>query len=1374
MSKKTKRLILSGIALLAVLLCAFLLLRPGDTDKVKQEELIRNGAFSEVDGEGLPISWYTDAYVFSGCTDYDMQDGAAHIVNHYPNDARFAQEVTVSPGSYYCLKGLIKADTEGGMGANLSVADVYAFSDCVYDTNGEWQEVTLYGETGDKQTRLTVFVRLGGYGGESQGEAWFKNISLRQVEAVPEGEVCLPFYAQSAPIQEITEPSQIAGGWTLAICCVLYTAAFVLLLFFLRRRKPLPSVRGVRDSSLVYFILILLLGLGLRVLVALKVPGYDVDIGCFSAWANDLARRGPARFYSEGFCDYPPGYLLLLWPLGLLGRLTGDTTEFMVKLLPILSDLILCVLLYREGRRRADARTALAAAMFYALNPLILCTGAAWGQSDSTMALLLLITVLCAMRGSWKAALPVYVLSVLVKPQALMFGPLGLMALAMHVFRAWKAPEKRKALLTDAGIGLALSLLIALITELLFQGNQQFGWLLRLYANTMGEYAYATVNACNLYFLLGQNWGSMDGRTPSLLLTLGVWALCAAPALLVYRGQIADAFRTKAGKKPPVSREDRLGFLLTIILSVLLLLIPVTCAMAGCYTYQVLSWAAIGFAIAIAAVHLLLSGSMENLPLLGAGMLMAIFTCGSMMHERYLFPVAALLLVSYFSKKDKRILYLALAVTLAGFLNVGCVLDRNIRIGGSAGHLDAPEYAIQSDLAFLEYLSSVVTCLSAFCAMYLSLHLSRRDAVPVPLGEEAPNRNRYTSNIATWPLPVDEPVPRMRKQDWLVMLGCTALYAVLAFWNLGATKAPQTAFVSADFEEQVVLDLGAERDFRMFYYGGIHDYDQEFTVDISTDGETWDDCYALNILIGDCFKWQRLDAFSQAPQHGRYVRLTAANYRLTIFETVFKDAETGEPIQASILSDSAVNDTAMYLIDEPDSMAGSLPNWYNSMYFDEIYHARTAYEHLHGMRPYETTHPPLGKVLMSFAVSVFGMTPFGWRFAGALAGVLMLPAMYLMGKLLIRRRWGGFAAMTLMLLDCMHYTQTRLATIDSFVVLFILWSVYFMLRWFRLDLFGRPLWKSLGLLMLSGIFFGLSIASKWTGCYNGVGLAVLFFWGFGRRIRQINAAKKVPQEERTASQRNAADKGGKLLSVTVASCFLFFIFIPLTIYYLSYIPYFRYNGGVTVRKVIEAAVGPYFTDGYVGGMLGYHSTPGLGMDHPYYSPWYEWPVIAKPMWYFSVLYRGGSGEVSLMAMGNPVVWWTGLAGVLGTMYFLVRRHIHTVDGLSATLVSVWRDDPRYTILLVCFFAQYLPWMLVPRGTYIYHYFPSVPFIILCALLCLDRIGNRHEKQARIAVIVLLSLALVCFILLFPYASGITTPRWWMQAVKDIFPMPLHY
>lgn len=44
--------------------------------------------------------------------------------------------------------------------------------------------------------------------------------------------------------------------------------------------------------------------------------------------------------------------------------------------------------------------------------------------------------------------------------------------------------------------------------------------------------------------------------------------------------------------------------------------------------------------------------------------------------------------------------------------------------------------------------------------------------------------------------------------------------------------------------------------------------------------------------------------------------------------------------------------------------------------FDEVYHGRTAYEFLHKLTTYETTHPHLGKILISFGIIAFGMNRF--------------------------------------------------------------------------------------------------------------------------------------------------------------------------------------------------------------------------------------------------------------------------------------------------------------------------------------------------------------------------------------------------------------
>ena len=181
--------------LLCIALCCCLLLFSAALAENADENLLYNGSFEILDGDGLPDGWYTDQYnQQEGYTNFsvltgDAQEGqhSVQIENLGDNDARFAQRVEVEPDSLYCLSGYIRAEgiPDSGLGANLSVEGLYVFSESVYDTAGTWQYVELYGETGPEQTEVTIFARLGGYSGESRGTAAFDNLSLRQVNIVP-------------------------------------------------------------------------------------------------------------------------------------------------------------------------------------------------------------------------------------------------------------------------------------------------------------------------------------------------------------------------------------------------------------------------------------------------------------------------------------------------------------------------------------------------------------------------------------------------------------------------------------------------------------------------------------------------------------------------------------------------------------------------------------------------------------------------------------------------------------------------------------------------------------------------------------------------------------------------------------------------------------------------------------------------------------------------------------------------------------------------------------------------------------------------------------------------------------------------------------
>ena len=147
---------------------------------------------------------------------------------------------------------------------------------------------------------------------------------------------------------------------------------------------------------------------------------------------------------------------------------------------------------------------------------------------------------------------------------------------------------------------------------------------------------------------------------------------------------------------------------------------------------------------------------------------------------------------------------------------------------------------------------------------------------------------------------------------------------------------------------------------------------------------------------------------------------------------------------------------ALCLVDEQDTVPEE-PSYFNGMIFDEIYHARTAYENIHNMSVYEWTHPPLGKLIIALGILIFGMKPFGWRIMGALFGVAMVPLMYVFAKRIFKRTDFAFITAGLWAFDCMHFTQTRIATIDVYGVFFILLMFFFMYEYVRQDYFAAPL-----------------------------------------------------------------------------------------------------------------------------------------------------------------------------------------------------------------------------------------------------------------------------------------------------------------------------
>lgn len=522
---------------------------------------------------------------------------------------------------------------------------------------------------------------------------------------------------------------------------------------------------------------------------------------------------------------------------------------------------------------------------------------------------------------------------------------------------------------------------------------------------------------------------------------------------------------------------------------------------------------------------------------------------------------------------------------------------------------------------------------------------------------------------------------RLDRRDAVLMAGISLAYALVAFWNLGNTHSPESFVNMENNSVTVELGQGSAESLMLFSGVGIGEY----TIEYAPDGENFQPLTSFRQSHAEVLKWNEVP-LEQSLSSGRLRVTGSGNVWLGEVAALNGAGET-----LPLHSEEAA------LTDE-QNLCPREQTFMNSSYFDEIYHARTAWEHLNGVYPYEITHPPLGKIIISWGIALFGMTPFGWRFSGTFFGVLMLPLMYVFLKKLFGSRTVSAAGTLVFAADFMHFVQTRIATIDTYAVFFILLMYLFMYLFFTEH--------RLRDLALSGLFFGLGAASKWTCLYAGAGLALIWAWYWVKNARL----------------------GPKAFLNNCGFCLVFFVLLPCGIYYLAYLPYGRASGcalfsGEYLQMVLD-------NQEY---MFNYHS--GVVATHPYSSRWYQWILDIRPILYY-LQYLPDGTRSSFGAFVNPALCWGGFMALFVLLYLALAR----------------RDETAAFILLG-YLAQLVPWMFVSRLTFEYHYFPCTVFLVLAmgyvfSIFCQN---GRHGRRC-VWGFALGSLAL--FALFYPALSGL--------------------
>ncbi|MFC2155316.1 phospholipid carrier-dependent glycosyltransferase [Acidobacteriota bacterium] len=556
--------------------------------------------------------------------------------------------------------------------------------------------------------------------------------------------------------------------------------------------------------------------------------------------------------------------------------------------------------------------------------------------------------------------------------------------------------------------------------------------------------------------------------------------------------------------------------------------------------------------------------------------------------------------------------------------------------------------------------------------------------------------------------------------DYILCGTLTFVYAIIAFINLGSLNVPQTYWQPNQRNESFYVNLGDVKQVeRLNYHFGLGK--GSYKIEFSEDSQHW----SGRKMIEQATQHEHVEwRFIMLNRKARYVRITALRPGVMLNEIGIFERGSRRPlpivsIERSATAAALTRGKPASVFDEQETVA-YYPDFLTGMYFDEVYHARTAYEHLLRLEPTETTHPPLGKVIISAGIALFGMNPFGWRFMGTLFGILMIPIMYAFGLRVFRKTRYAFIAAFLMTFDFMHFTQTRIATIDSFALLFIILMYYFMLKYVSMDIYRDSLKRTLPPLFLSGLFFGLGAACKWITLYGGVGLALIFFTSLYLRFHEYKKSEYAPPPHPHYR-----------VFITLGLCILFFIIIPLITYTLSYIPFMMVPGpGHELGDVADYQVHMY----------DYHSK--LKETHPFSSQWWQWPIMKTPAWYYNGEHNLPEGKTSsIAAFGNPAIWWIGIIAVLASLITVLKN----------------RCGPML-VILTGFACQYLIWAVSPRDcTFIYHFFGALPFMILCITYMIKYLEEKFPKSKPVVYGYLL-FVFILFVMFYPILSGMVVSK----------------
>ncbi|MGH7918832.1 MAG: phospholipid carrier-dependent glycosyltransferase, partial [Candidatus Dormibacteraceae bacterium] len=402
---------------------------------------------------------------------------------------------------------------------------------------------------------------------------------------------------------------------------------------------------------------------------------------------------------------------------------------------------------------------------------------------------------------------------------------------------------------------------------------------------------------------------------------------------------------------------------------------------------------------------------------------------------------------------------------------------------------------------------------------------------------------------------------------------------------------------------------------------------------------------------------------------------------------------------------------------------------------------------------YFDPEPPIAKFVIAGGVWLYGFyrhdlrgepgTPtslgfntFGWRLGVCVVGSLAIGLLYFLALQLWRNRWFAIAAAFFACFDGMFLVESRIGVIDVVPATFQILA----LALFLVHLRARTPRDSILMLGLTGAALGLGFASKWTAL---AALGIVAFFLVARPLAARIGRVQIGQWGWEVPDRPLpGGVSGRLY--WPAFCVLVFA-LPCAIYFASWIPWFFFTSGPYTFKAWGG------TGGAFGGWWWYqyqmwHYQSTLNATQPYSSKWYTWPFLIRPVWYYYQTLTGSGGQAlsaGIVDLGNPIVWWASLPALV-------------FCGYDALAHRRWQA----AVIVVGFFAEWLPFALITRIMFLYHMFGGLIFMVLALAYALARLQETRRvsfrgggfvsvaTRTRPALVVASLVVVFCFFLYF--------------------------